>query len=86
MIKQQPIILLPYEEHLSTEEFYTSDYDLSEFNANQYGFGVTYTDIFTQFHLWQFGLKSIDLKYHYYKRNTGLKANIIAAGFKFIVD
>ena len=76
----------PFEEHVSTEEFYTSDYDLSEFNANQYGFGVTYTDIFTQFHLWQFGLKSIDLKYHYYKRNTGLKANIIAAGFKFIVD
>ena len=76
----------PYEEHLSTEEFYTSDYDLSEFNANQYGFGVTYTDIFTQFHLWQFGLKSIDVKYHYYERNTGLTANIIAAGFKFVLD
>ncbi|MGB7786029.1 MAG: DUF3570 domain-containing protein, partial [Salinimicrobium sp.] len=48
----------PYEEHLSTEEFYTSDYDLSEFNANQYGFGIRYTDIFTNFHIWQFGLKS----------------------------
>lgn len=76
----------PYEEHVSTDEFYTSDYDLSEFSANQYGFGVTYTDIFTQFRLWQFGLKSIDLKYHYYERNTGLQANIIAAGIKFVLD
>ena len=64
----------PYEEHLSTEEFYIFKItNLSEFNANQYGFGVTYTDIFTQFHLWQFGLKSIDLKYHYYKETPGSK-------------
>ncbi|MCF4102528.1 DUF3570 domain-containing protein [Gillisia sp. M10.2A] len=76
----------PYEEHLSTEEYYTSDYDLSKFNANQYGFGVSYTDIFTKFHIWNFGLKSIDLKFHQYKRNTGLKANMIAGGFKFILD
>ncbi|MCB0446331.1 MAG: hypothetical protein KDD03_02265, partial [Gelidibacter sp.] len=66
--------------------FYTSDYDLSKFNANQYGFGISYTDIFAKFHLFKFGLKSIDLKYNYYKRNTGLKANIIAAGIKFILD
>ena len=26
----------PFDEHLSTEEFYTSDYDLSEFNSSQY--------------------------------------------------
>jgi hypothetical protein len=38
----------PYETHLSTEEFYTSDYDLSAFDANQYGFGFSYTDIFTK--------------------------------------
>lgn len=76
----------PYEMNLSTSEFYTSDYDLSEFNANQYGFGVNYTDIFAKAHIWKFGLKSIDLKYNNYKRNTGLKADIISAGFKFIMD
>ncbi|MCR8668181.1 DUF3570 domain-containing protein [Aestuariibaculum sp. M13] len=76
----------PYEMNLSTSEFYTSDYDLSEFNANQYGFGVNYTDIFAKAHIWKFGLKSIDLKYNNYKRNTGLKANIVSAGFKFIMD
>ncbi|MDR6301504.1 DUF3570 domain-containing protein [Mesonia maritima] len=76
----------PYEKHLSTEKFYTSDYDLSNFNANQYGFGVTYTDIFTSFKIWSYGLKSIDLKYHYYERNTGLTASIISGGFKFILN
>ena len=73
----------PYEEHLSSEEFYTSDYDLSKYNANQYGFGVNYNDIFTKFHIGNFGLKSIDLKYNHYERNSGLTADIIAGGFNF---
>lgn len=76
----------PYEQHLSTDEFYTSDYDLSKYRANQYGFGVTYTDIFTKMHIWKFDLKSIDLKYNYYKRNTGLTSSIISTGVKFILD
>ncbi len=73
----------PYETALSTYEFYTSDYDLSEFSANQFGFGVGYTDIFTKLKLGNFGLKSVDLKYDYYKRNTGLHYSLISAGFKF---
>ena len=75
-----------YEQHLSTNEFYTSDYDLSKFSANQFGFGFGYTDIFAKAHLWKLGLKNIDLKYHNYRRNTGLSANIISAGFKFVMD
>lgn len=76
----------PYEQHVSTNEFYTSDYDLSKFNANQYGLGVSYTDIFTKAHIWKLGLKSIDLKYNSYERNTGLSANIISFGIKFVMD
>lgn len=76
----------PYNEHLSTEEFYTSDYDLSEFNAHQYGLGVSYTDIFTKMHVWKFGIKSLDLEFSQYQRNSGLKAFIITAGAKFILD
>ena len=74
----------PYETALSSYGFYTSDYDLSEFSANQYGFGVSYTDIFTKLKLANFGLKSVDLKYDYYKRDTGLHYSLISAGFKFI--
>ncbi|WP_439152934.1 DUF3570 domain-containing protein [Winogradskyella sp.] len=76
----------PFDEHLSTDNYYTSDYDLSKFNANQFGFGISYTDIFATTHLWKFGLKSIDLQYNNYSRNTGLDANYIGIGIKFIQD
>jgi hypothetical protein len=32
----------PYEKHLSTEQYYTPDYDFSAFSANQYGFGFNH--------------------------------------------
>ncbi|WP_411893658.1 DUF3570 domain-containing protein [Winogradskyella sp. A2] len=76
----------PYEEALSTEEFYTSDFDLSDYSANQFGFGISYTDIFTKTHIWKFGLKSIDLKFYQYDRNTTFISSIITAGFKFVMD
>ena len=76
----------PYDQNLSTSEFYTSDFDLSKFNANQYGFGISYTDIFSKTHVWKFGLKSIDLKYNNYQRNTGLSSNYVGVGFKFVMD
>lgn len=74
----------PYETHLSTENFYTSDYDLSTFNAHQYGLGVSYTDIFANANIWKFGLKNIDFRFNHYDRNDGLNANIVTIGFKFI--
>lgn len=75
----------PYETALSTEEFYTSDYDLSEYVANQIGLGVSYTDIFTKAKLWKFGLKRVDLKFYKYDRNTTFTSSIITIGFNFEV-
>lgn len=76
----------PFEQHLSTEKFYTSDFDLSKYNASQVGLGFKYTDIFTKSHIWKFGLKSLTIDYNYYSRNTGLKSNIISLGADFIID
>jgi len=76
----------PYEENVSTSIYYTSDYDLSKFNSNQYGVGFKYTDIFAKFKIYKFGLKSVDLKYGYYDRSDGLNSNIFSAGFKFVMD
>ena len=76
----------PYAAHSSDEQYYTSDYDLSGFSANQFGFGVSYTDIFTKFHISRFGLKSVDLKYYRYSRNINFNANLIEFGCKFIMD
>jgi hypothetical protein len=76
----------PFNGALSTDEFYTSDYDLSEYQANQFGFGVSYTDVFTKLKIAKFGLKSIDLKFNQYDRDSGLSSSIVTVGFKFVVD
>ena len=76
----------PYEKHLSTEKYYTSDPDLATFDANQFGFGVSYTDIFTGGKIWKFGLKNIDFRFNQYRRSDRLTANIASIGFKFIMQ
>ena len=75
-----------YNEHLSSASFYTSDFDLSGYNANQYGLGLGYTDIFTGLRLFHFGLKSVQLKYYFYDRNTPFSSHIVTAGFNFVLD
>ncbi|HYQ56577.1 MAG TPA: DUF3570 domain-containing protein [Draconibacterium sp.] len=74
----------PYETHLSTETYYTSDPDLAKFNSNQYSVALNYNDIFNDFHISKFALKNANLKYSHYDRSDGLKADIVSMGFKFI--
>jgi len=74
----------PFNTALSTDEYYTSDYDLSAFNSNQYGLGIKYTDILAKAKVLTFGLKSINLRYANYTRSTGLTAGIITFGIKFV--
>lgn len=76
----------PFEAHLSSEKYFTSDNDLSDYNADQFGFGISYTDIFTKFHVRNFGLKSIDIKFNNYERNNSFSSNLISLGFKFVMD
>ncbi|AKA34191.1 DUF3570 domain-containing protein [Flagellimonas lutaonensis] len=74
----------PKEAALSTFEFYTSDYDLSGYNAHQYGIGARYTDIFTKAKVFAFGLKTIDVRLNQYDRSDGLGAFIITLGTTFV--
>ena len=76
----------PFEQNISTQEFYTSDYDLSNFDSNQYGFGIKYTDIFTKLHIWKLRLKSAELKYSHYDRSTGLASDIISLGLSYVFE
>lgn len=76
----------PYEGHLSTADFYTSDYDLSAFSSHQLGLGFNYTDLFAQLKFLGFGFKSLDLRYNYYDRSDGLNAHITSMGVKFVMD
>ncbi len=71
---------------LSTFDFYTSDYDLSPYNAHQYGMGIRYKDIFTSAKIFTFGLKTLDLRINRYDRSDGLNAFIVSAGTTFVAD
>ncbi len=74
----------PKEQALSTFDFYTSDYDLSNYDAHQYGIGVQYKDIFTSARVLNFGLKTINLRFSQYDRSDGLNAFIVTLGTTFI--
>jgi len=74
------------EQAVSTLDFYTSDFDLSQYTANQYGIGIRYKDIFTAAKFLIFGLKTVDLRFAYYDRSTQLDATIVTLGTTFIID
>ena len=71
---------------LSITDFYTSDYDLSAYNAHQYGMGIRYKDIFTKAKIFMFGLKAVDLRFNKYDRSDGLSAFIVTLGTTFVGD
>ncbi|MEC3965121.1 DUF3570 domain-containing protein [Flagellimonas halotolerans] len=74
----------PKEQALSTSAFYTSDYDLSKYDAHQYGIGVQYKDVFTRARVFNFGLKTINLRFSQYDRSDGLNAFIVTLGTTFV--
>ncbi len=76
----------PYNEHLSSDTYYTSDYDLSAYQANQFGFGISYTDVLSQHSIWRIGFKSVDLKFYRYDRNSTLYYNMATIGVKFVIE
>jgi hypothetical protein len=82
--QQQSKYFAPYEKHFSTEEYYTSDYDLSSFSANQYGLGVSYTDLFGKIKIFGLSIKNIDFRFNHYSRSDGLDSNIGTIGIKFV--
>jgi hypothetical protein len=70
-----------YGEHLTSEEFYTSDYDLSTLNSTMLGLGVRYAPPGGVLGLTRFN--ALELRYSHYERSTGLSAEIISLLAKF---
>ncbi len=71
----------PYGEHLLTDEYYTSDYDLSKFNSNM--FGVNFRLVSGTGVLGIKPLNTLELRYNYYDRNDGLKSHLVTLALKF---
>lgn len=81
----------PHLQHSVADAYYTSDYDLSAFQANKFGLGLRYAPLYglTRFRT-PFGgrvarLKSLDLRYAYYRRSTNLTANVVSVGLSFVL-
>lgn len=68
----------PFKEHQSDARYYSSDYDLSSFNATTTGFGFRYTPAFGLFNkakaLDKSVIKSLGLRVSRYNRSDGLEA------------
>jgi hypothetical protein len=81
----------PYKEHDLAEEFYTSDFDLSEFNSHKVGVGVRYSPLLGiaeghfPFRRKTTLFKSIELRFGNYWRSDGLKAFIISTDLGFTI-
>lgn len=77
----------PFKEHLSTEGFYTSDYDLSTLSSKKVGLAIGYHPVFGlasgKLFTREIAFKAIELRVGYYTRDTGLNAYIGSLNFKF---
>ncbi|GAC1601143.1 MAG: DUF3570 domain-containing protein [Hymenobacter sp.] len=84
----------PYLAHSISDEYYTSDYDLSAFTAHKVGLGLRYAPVYglgrfrvpgqdAQGRPRLMRLKSLDLRYAHYQRSTDLVANIVSFDLGF---
>lgn len=70
-----------YGEHTGSEEFYTSNYDLSKFNSNFFGLGIRLAPpngVFGIKHL-----NMLEIRYGHYDRSTNLTSDIISINLKY---
>ncbi|HRX93516.1 MAG TPA: hypothetical protein P5158_05335, partial [Chitinophagaceae bacterium] len=72
---------MPYRNHKLTDEFYTSNYDLSKFNSNFYGAGFKITPPKGVFGIQR--LNTLELRYGHYTRTTGMNSDIVSLHLKF---
>lgn len=70
-----------YKSHLATEQFYTTDDDLSKFNSSSEGAGLRLAQ--PEGVLGLKHLNTLDLRFAHYNRNDGLNSNIITLALKF---
>jgi hypothetical protein len=71
-----------YKEHLVTEEFYTSDYDLSTMTTQKGGIAIRYSPAPSENRKNAFS--QIEFSYSFYLRSNGMTAHIVSCGLKGI--
>lgn len=75
-----------YNQNISTDTFYTSDYDLSKFTSNQWGVSFSYRSVLSNISLAGFGLRSAQLRLQNYQRSDGLSAFVVSTAVQFVLN
>lgn len=70
-----------FEEHTGSEEFYTSNYDLSKFNSSFFGMGIKFTPLNGVFGIKHFN--TLEMRYGHYTKTTNMVSNIISINIKY---
>lgn len=71
----------PYGQHSPSQQYFTSDYDLSTLTSDFYGAGIRFAPPRGVFG-WQ-RLNMLELRYGHYSRSTSLVSNIVSLNLKF---
>jgi len=71
----------PYGQHSPSDQYFTSDYDLSTLTSDFYGAGIRFAPPKGVFG-WQ-RLNMLELRYGHYSRSTSLLSNIVSLNLKF---
>ena len=71
----------PYGQHSPSEQYFTSDYDLSTLTSDFYGAGIRFSPPKGVLG-WQ-RLNMLELRYGHYSRSTSLVSNIVSLNLKF---
>ncbi len=71
----------PYRVHTVRDEFYSSNYDLSEFNSNFFGAGFRFEPLKGVFGIRHFNM--LELRYGHYFKDIGMNANVISMNIRY---
>jgi len=71
----------PYETHLPTDQYYTSNYEYSKFNSGFFGVGFRVAPPKGVLG-WQ-NLHDLEIRYGHYTQNTGLGSDVVSLGLSF---
>lgn len=70
-----------YKMHKVSDEYYTSNYDVSKFNSNFMGMGMKYTPPNGVFGIKNF--HTLEARYGHYSKNIGMNSDIISLNIKY---
>lgn len=70
-----------YQMHSASDEFYTSNHDLSKFDSNFLGLGMKFTPLNGVFGIKHFN--TLELRYGHYGKNNNMTADIVSINIKY---